>query len=137
MSGLTQWGEMHKQCNRLKLADMVAKPHQRLTKYPLLLKSILKKTDDTSARDVLNSMVRSGERCSAPPLLDNVVHWRFSTSLKNTEFVICFAGIRTMLELEIVLIQLIRYLMIVVNNLLILNCQKIVKNAKVSFLDSR
>lgn len=41
---------------------MVAKPHQRLTKYPLLLKSVLKKTDEPSARDVLNSMVRSGER---------------------------------------------------------------------------
>eukprot|EP00066_Takifugu_rubripes_P011847 XP_011601113.1 PREDICTED: pleckstrin homology domain-containing family G member 5 isoform X1 [Takifugu rubripes] len=51
------WGETHKQCNRLKLADMVAKPHQRLTKYPLLLKSILKKTDEPATRDVLNSMV--------------------------------------------------------------------------------
>lgn len=36
---------------------MVAKPHQRLTKYPLLLKSILKKTDEPGTRDVLNSMV--------------------------------------------------------------------------------
>lgn len=54
-----QWGETHKQCNRLKLADMVAKPHQRLTKYPLLLKSILKKTDDPSVRDTLNGMVRT------------------------------------------------------------------------------
>lgn len=58
MSDLFQWGEMHKQCNRLKLADMVAKPHQRLTKYPLLLKSILKKTEEPSARDALNNMVR-------------------------------------------------------------------------------
>uniref|UniRef100_A0A8D3BBC3 Pleckstrin homology and RhoGEF domain containing G5 n=1 Tax=Scophthalmus maximus TaxID=52904 RepID=A0A8D3BBC3_SCOMX len=47
------WGETHKQCNRLKLADMLAKPHQRLTKYPLLLKSILKKTDEPSARDIV------------------------------------------------------------------------------------
>lgn len=38
---------------------MVAKPHQRLTKYPLLLKSVLKKTDEPSARDILNSMVRT------------------------------------------------------------------------------
>lgn len=58
LSDSIQWGETHKQCNRLKLADMVAKPHQRLTKYPLLLKSVLKKTDDPSARDILNSMVR-------------------------------------------------------------------------------
>ncbi|XP_076597296.1 pleckstrin homology domain-containing family G member 5 isoform X2 [Chaetodon auriga] len=55
------WGETHKQCNRLKLADMVAKPHQRLTKYPLLLKSILKKTDEPSARDIVNSMVATVE----------------------------------------------------------------------------
>ena len=52
-----QWAETKKQCNRLKLADMLAKPHQRLTKYPLLLKSILKKTDDPDARDLVSSMV--------------------------------------------------------------------------------
>lgn len=62
LSGSMQWGETHKQCNRLKLADMVAKPHQRLTKYPLLLKSILKKTDEPSARDIVNSMVRMKEK---------------------------------------------------------------------------
>ncbi|XP_037627765.1 pleckstrin homology domain-containing family G member 5 isoform X3 [Sebastes umbrosus] len=55
------WGETHKQCNRLKLADMLAKPHQRLTKYPLLLKSVLKKTDEPSARDIVNSMVAAVE----------------------------------------------------------------------------
>ncbi|XP_051805864.1 pleckstrin homology domain-containing family G member 5 isoform X3 [Acanthochromis polyacanthus] len=55
------WGETHKQCNRLKLADMLAKPHQRLTKYPLLLKSVLKKTDEPSARDAVNSMVATVE----------------------------------------------------------------------------
>ncbi|XP_024149345.1 pleckstrin homology domain-containing family G member 5 isoform X1 [Oryzias melastigma] len=56
------WAETKKQCNRLKLADMLAKPHQRLTKYPLLLKSVLKKTDDLSARDIVNSMVVTVER---------------------------------------------------------------------------
>ncbi|KAM9344407.1 pleckstrin homology domain-containing family G member 5 isoform 2-T2 [Pholidichthys leucotaenia] len=55
------WAETHKQCNRLKLADMLAKPHQRLTKYPLLLKSVLKKTDEPSARDIVNSMVSTVE----------------------------------------------------------------------------
>uniref|UniRef100_A0A8C1VBN4 Pleckstrin homology domain containing, family G (with RhoGef domain) member 5b n=1 Tax=Cyprinus carpio TaxID=7962 RepID=A0A8C1VBN4_CYPCA len=50
------WAETNKQCNRLKLADMLAKPHQRLTKYPLLLKTILKKTDDQTSRDALNNM---------------------------------------------------------------------------------
>ncbi|XP_065141330.1 pleckstrin homology domain-containing family G member 5 isoform X3 [Paramisgurnus dabryanus] len=51
------WAETNEQCNRLKLADMLAKPHQRLTKYPLLLKTILKKTDDQTTKDALNSMV--------------------------------------------------------------------------------
>uniref|UniRef100_A0A7N8Y3Z9 Pleckstrin homology domain containing, family G (with RhoGef domain) member 5b n=1 Tax=Mastacembelus armatus TaxID=205130 RepID=A0A7N8Y3Z9_9TELE len=55
------WAETNKQCNRLKLADMLAKPHQRLTKYPLLLKSVLKKTDDPSARDIVSSMVATVE----------------------------------------------------------------------------
>ncbi|XP_061152532.1 pleckstrin homology domain-containing family G member 5 isoform X1 [Syngnathus typhle] len=55
------WAETHKQCNRLKLADMLAKPHQRLTKYPLLLKSVLKKTDEPNDRDVIGSMVASVE----------------------------------------------------------------------------
>nr|XP_033778793.1 pleckstrin homology domain-containing family G member 5 isoform X2 [Geotrypetes seraphini] len=56
------WAEKHKQCNRLKLSDMLVKPHQRLTKYPLLLKSILKKTDDSPAREAIISMISSVER---------------------------------------------------------------------------
>ncbi|KAF7669498.1 hypothetical protein LDENG_00189480 [Lucifuga dentata] len=55
------WAENHKQCNRLKLADMLAKPHQRLTKYPLLLKSIRKHTVEPSARDIVSSMVATVE----------------------------------------------------------------------------
>ncbi|XP_051895213.1 pleckstrin homology domain-containing family G member 5-like isoform X2 [Pristis pectinata] len=55
------WAETHKQCNRLKLSDMLVKPHQRLTKYPLLLKSILKKTDDVDAREAIVSMISSVE----------------------------------------------------------------------------
>lgn len=52
-----QWAEKHEQCSRLKLSDMLVKPHQRLTKYPLLLKSVLKKTDDPRARDAVTTMV--------------------------------------------------------------------------------
>ncbi|XP_041129998.1 pleckstrin homology domain-containing family G member 5-like [Polyodon spathula] len=47
-----QWAETHKQCNRLKLTDMLVKPHQRLTKYPLLLKSVLKKTPMSTELDL-------------------------------------------------------------------------------------
>ncbi|XP_061868997.1 pleckstrin homology domain-containing family G member 5 isoform X2 [Colius striatus] len=56
------WAEKHEQCSRLKLSDMLVKPHQRLTKYPLLLKSVLKKTDDPRARDAITTMVGSVER---------------------------------------------------------------------------
>ncbi|KAM5141079.1 pleckstrin homology domain-containing family G member 5 isoform 1-T1 [Mantella aurantiaca] len=56
------WAEKHKQCNRLKLSDMLVKPHQRLTKYPLLLKSILKKTDDPQVRESIIAMINSVER---------------------------------------------------------------------------
>ncbi|NXJ09671.1 PKHG5 protein, partial [Odontophorus gujanensis] len=56
-----QWAEKHKQCSRLKLSDMLVKPHQRLTKYPLLLKSVLKKTDDARTRDAILTMIGSVE----------------------------------------------------------------------------
>ncbi|NWH25511.1 PKHG5 protein, partial [Grus americana] len=55
------WAEKHEQCSRLKLSDMLVKPHQRLTKYPLLLKSVLKKTDDPCARDAITAMIGSVE----------------------------------------------------------------------------
>ncbi|KAA0707712.1 Pleckstrin -like proteiny domain-containing family G member 5 [Triplophysa tibetana] len=55
------WAETHKQCNRLKLTDMLVKPHQRLTKYPLLLKSVLKKTEDPPTREAINKMVAAVE----------------------------------------------------------------------------
>lgn len=61
---------------------MLVKPHQRLTKYPLLLKSILKKTDEPRAREAINTMVRDWEWGAAgsvasgplkpPPLLAQI-----------------------------------------------------------------
>lgn len=51
------WAEKHQQCQRLKLSDMLAKPHQRLTKYPLLLKSVLRKTDEPRAKEAVVTMV--------------------------------------------------------------------------------
>ncbi|XP_051844639.1 pleckstrin homology domain-containing family G member 5 isoform X2 [Antechinus flavipes] len=56
------WAEKHQQCQRLKLSDMLVKPHQRLTKYPLLLKSVLKKTDDPSTKEAIVTMISSVER---------------------------------------------------------------------------
>ncbi|XP_064381427.1 pleckstrin homology domain-containing family G member 5 [Dromaius novaehollandiae] len=56
------WAEKHRQCSRLKLSDMLVKPHQRLTKYPLLLKSLLKKTDDARSREAVAATIGSVER---------------------------------------------------------------------------
>ncbi|KAG8505551.1 Pleckstrin homology domain-containing family G member 5, partial [Galemys pyrenaicus] len=56
------WAEKQQQCQRLKLSDMLAKPHQRLTKYPLLLKSLLRKTDEPRAKEAVVTMIASVER---------------------------------------------------------------------------
>lgn len=49
---------------------MLAKPHQRLTKYPLLLKSVLRKTEEPRAKEAVVTMVtlmadRGGLPCTA------------------------------------------------------------------------
>lgn len=43
--------------------DILVQPMQRLTKYGLLLKAILKNTDDDVERETLNSMVRKSVGC--------------------------------------------------------------------------
>lgn len=53
-----QWCETQSACNRLRLVDILVKPMQRLTKYSLLLKAILKKTDCEEQRLGLEFMVR-------------------------------------------------------------------------------
>nr|KAF6378943.1 hypothetical protein mMyoMyo1_009816 [Myotis myotis] len=56
------WAEKHQQCKQLKLSDRLAKPHQRLTKYPLLLKSVLRKMDELRAKEAGITMISSVER---------------------------------------------------------------------------
>ncbi|KAM9783140.1 uncharacterized protein plekhg6 [Neosynchiropus ocellatus] len=51
-----QWVETHPLCSRMRLGDMQAKPHQRITKYPLLLKAVLKNTQDPSIQHRLKGM---------------------------------------------------------------------------------
>uniref|UniRef100_A0A8C5NGE7 DH domain-containing protein n=1 Tax=Gouania willdenowi TaxID=441366 RepID=A0A8C5NGE7_GOUWI len=51
-----QWVENHPQCMRMRLGDMQAKPHQRITKYPLLLKAVLTNTQDTDVQLRLRGM---------------------------------------------------------------------------------
>nr|XP_022900962.1 pleckstrin homology domain-containing family G member 5 isoform X1 [Onthophagus taurus]XP_022900963.1 pleckstrin homology domain-containing family G member 5 isoform X1 [Onthophagus taurus] len=53
------WCETQKECNRLRLMDILVQPMQRLTKYGLLLKAILKNTDEEVEKDTLYLMIRS------------------------------------------------------------------------------
>lgn len=46
-------------CNRLKLNDLLVKPMQRVTKYPLLLKAIHRKAQDGVMKTQVMRMVRS------------------------------------------------------------------------------
>ncbi|CAM9151991.1 unnamed protein product [Lampetra planeri] len=52
-----QWVETHPYCERMRLGDMQVKPHQRITKYPLLLKAVLKDTEDPEVQHALRSML--------------------------------------------------------------------------------
>ncbi|XP_056142110.1 uncharacterized protein plekhg6 [Lampris incognitus] len=54
-----QWVESHPQCERMRLGDMQAKPHQRITKYPLLLKAVLSTTQDPYTQHRLRGMLSS------------------------------------------------------------------------------
>ncbi|XP_027694569.1 pleckstrin homology domain-containing family G member 6 isoform X3 [Vombatus ursinus] len=56
-----QWCEKHKRSGRQRLSDLLIKPHQRITKYPLLLQAVLKKTPEPQAQDVLSAMISSVE----------------------------------------------------------------------------
>ena len=64
---LFQWCETQRDCNRLRLVDILVIPMQRITKYSLLLKAVLKNTDDPNQRHDLIEMVRNattGLKCS-------------------------------------------------------------------------
>jgi len=51
------WCENQKQCHRLKLADLLVNPMQRVTKYALLLKAVLTRTIDNDEIISLETMV--------------------------------------------------------------------------------
>uniref|UniRef100_A0A0C9QY91 PLEKHG5_0 protein n=2 Tax=Fopius arisanus TaxID=64838 RepID=A0A0C9QY91_9HYME len=52
------WCETQKECNRLRLLDILVKPMQRLTKYSLLLKAVHKNTEDEDQRRELILMIK-------------------------------------------------------------------------------
>lgn len=51
------WCEAQKMCNRLRLADILVRPMQRLTKYSLLLLAIRKHITDENDGDNMDAMV--------------------------------------------------------------------------------
>lgn len=51
------WCENQSQCHRLKLADLLVNPMQRVTKYALLLKAVLTRTIDNDEIISLETMV--------------------------------------------------------------------------------
>ncbi|KAL6257699.1 hypothetical protein P5V15_011279 [Pogonomyrmex californicus] len=53
------WCETQKDCNRLKLMDILVMPMQRLTRYSLLLKAIYKNTENEDQRAELILMIKS------------------------------------------------------------------------------
>ncbi|XP_011159080.1 pleckstrin homology domain-containing family G member 5 isoform X2 [Solenopsis invicta] len=53
------WCETQKDCNRLKLMDILVMPMQRLTRYSLLLKAIYKNTENEEQRVELIHMIKS------------------------------------------------------------------------------
>ncbi|XP_057557399.1 pleckstrin homology domain-containing family G member 6 isoform X7 [Hippopotamus amphibius kiboko] len=56
-----QWCEKHKRSGRQMLGDLLIKPHQRITKYPLLLQAVLKRSPEARAREALSAMIAAVE----------------------------------------------------------------------------
>ncbi|CRL03588.1 CLUMA_CG016274, isoform B [Clunio marinus] len=53
------WCESQKECNRLKLADILVRPMQRLTKYSLLLSAIRKHISEENEAEIMDAMIHS------------------------------------------------------------------------------
>ncbi|XP_070559301.1 uncharacterized protein [Ptychodera flava] len=58
-----KWCEQDPRCNRLQVSDLLVAPMQHVTKYPLLLKNIRKKTKDSEEILSLTSTVHIVENC--------------------------------------------------------------------------
>ncbi|XP_036924458.1 pleckstrin homology domain-containing family G member 6 isoform X2 [Sturnira hondurensis] len=56
-----QWCEKHKRSGRQTLGDLLIKPHQRITKYPLLLQAVLKRSPEARAQEALKAMIAAVE----------------------------------------------------------------------------
>ncbi|XP_077983070.1 uncharacterized protein LOC144437876 [Glandiceps talaboti] len=56
-----KWCEQDPRCNRLQVSDLMVAPIQHITKLPLLLKNVRKKTHEGEERKALSSTIQSVE----------------------------------------------------------------------------
>ena len=75
LNSLLQWFEEQPECERQPLSHWLVKPVQRLTKYPILMQAILRKTTNDEHRLRLRHMV---------DVLENFVH-KINRRVKETE----------------------------------------------------
>ncbi|NXI39453.1 PKHG7 protein, partial [Galbula dea] len=59
---LKQWCEQNEQCKRLHLAELLVAPLHRLTRYPLLLKNIWKRSTDKTEKGFIHSLKEKVEK---------------------------------------------------------------------------
>ena len=59
--GCVQLCEQDPRCKRLQLSDLLVAPIQHVTKYPLLLKDIRERTEDSVERASLNATLQAVE----------------------------------------------------------------------------
>ncbi|XP_041110933.1 uncharacterized protein LOC121318394 isoform X2 [Polyodon spathula] len=83
-----KWCERNQQCNRLHLSDMLVAPMQRLTRYPLLLKNIWKRSTSEEEKIALQSIIKLVE-CSIQDL-EGKVKWlhNFQTVQQLKELIV-------------------------------------------------
>uniref|UniRef100_A0A8C6KII9 DH domain-containing protein n=1 Tax=Nothobranchius furzeri TaxID=105023 RepID=A0A8C6KII9_NOTFU len=85
-NAFVQWVEDQPQCERMRLGDMQAKPHQRITKYPLLLKSVLENTQQPHMELTLRAMLSSVNR-----FLEGINHYM---QVKDDEYALSISAQR-------------------------------------------
>lgn len=68
------WCDNHEKCKRIKLAGFLIKPLQRVTKYSLLIRAILNKTDDEKERFLMEDMMSRVETFVSK--INSAVHMR-------------------------------------------------------------
>ncbi|XP_013373718.1 PREDICTED: pleckstrin homology domain-containing family G member 7 isoform X4 [Chinchilla lanigera] len=62
ISVLTKWCEQNEQCRRLHLPELLVAPLHRLTRYPLLLKNIWKRSTDSTEKIMIYSIKEKVEK---------------------------------------------------------------------------